>query len=513
MKYTLGALLFSLVLIAGCATNPVTGDRELQLVSRTQELEIGRQQYQPTSQMFGGDYTADPDLGPYVQEVGGKLAAVSDRQLPYEFRVLNDSSPNAWALPGGKIAVNRGLLTELNNEAELAAVLGHEIVHAAARHSAQAMERAMLIQGAVAAAAIASQQSDFAPLVAMGANLGAQLVTQRYSRAAELEADRYGMEYMARAGYDPEAAVTLQETFLRLAGERQSNWLEGLFASHPPSRERVVANEQTALTLPADGELGKQRYEDRLAYLRSKEEAYRAADQAHAALQDGRLDEAHRLASRAAEIEPREASFQGLLGDIALARSQPETAIGHYDKAIAAKGELFAHYLGRGIAYQQLDRNGPAEADLRRSVELLPTAPALQALGDINAESGRTGQAKTYYGQAAAVGGAAGRRALASLVRLDVGDNPESYLKLRFGLDGNQQLLVEVGNPTPVAVSDLVIQIDWVDRNGRRRQDTRRLDGRLEAEQSRRWATGLGPVARDDGRPLAEVHLRGARPR
>ena len=132
-RFTFSAT-FAATLLTGCVINPVTGDRELALVSAEQEIAIGEQQYEPSQQMQGGEYTLDPELTSYVAGVGQKLAAVSDRQLPYEFVVLNSSVPNAWALPGGKIAVNRGLLTELDSEAELAAVLGHEIVHAAARH-------------------------------------------------------------------------------------------------------------------------------------------------------------------------------------------------------------------------------------------------------------------------------------------------------------------------------------------------------------------------------------------
>ena len=127
--------------LSACVINPVTGDRELALISADQEIAIGEQQYEPSQQMQGGEYALDPELTAYVASVGRKLAAVSDRALPYEFVVLNSSVPNAWALPGGKIAVNRGLLTELDSEAELAAVLGHEIVHAAARHGALAMQR------------------------------------------------------------------------------------------------------------------------------------------------------------------------------------------------------------------------------------------------------------------------------------------------------------------------------------------------------------------------------------
>ena len=112
-----------LLFLAGCAANPVTGKKEIQFVSQGKEIQIGEQQYSPGRQSQGGDYVTDPQVTQYVQQVGARLAAVADRKLPYEFVVLNNGELNAWALPGGKIAVNRGLLTELKSEAELAAVL------------------------------------------------------------------------------------------------------------------------------------------------------------------------------------------------------------------------------------------------------------------------------------------------------------------------------------------------------------------------------------------------------
>lgn len=140
-KTMLCPVLLSAGLLA-CGVNPVTKEREFQFVSQDKEVQIGQQNYSPARQSQGGDYTLDTELTRYVQQVGQRLAAVSDRpDLPYEFVVLNDSVPNAWAMPGGKIAFNRGLLYELHSEAELAAVLGHEIVHAAARHGAKSMER------------------------------------------------------------------------------------------------------------------------------------------------------------------------------------------------------------------------------------------------------------------------------------------------------------------------------------------------------------------------------------
>src|ERR1044071_977644 len=220
MRFVLTLTLIALGALSGCGVNPVTGKKEIQFVSEAQELQIGAQNYSPTRQSEGGDLTVMPELTAYVNEVGQKLAAVADRKLPYEFVVLNNSVPNAWALPGGKIAVNRGLLTELRSEAELAAVLGHEIVHAAARHGAKAQERGTLLQVGLAAAQIGAAVSDVdtnvAGLLIQGAGVGAQLVQQKYGRDQESEADKYGMKYMKAAGYDPQGAVTLQETFVRL---------------------------------------------------------------------------------------------------------------------------------------------------------------------------------------------------------------------------------------------------------------------------------------------------------
>src|SRR6185436_10854519 len=190
-------LLVSVVLALGlsaCGVNPVTGKKELQFVSEAQELQIGAENYAPMRQSEGGDFKVLPELTSYVSGIGQKLAAVSDRkQLPYEFVVLNSSVPNAWALPGGKIAVNRGLLTELRSESELAAVLGHEITHAAARHGAKAQERGTILQAGLAVAtigaAVGGADQNVAGLLIQGAGLGAQLVQTKYGRDQELEAD------------------------------------------------------------------------------------------------------------------------------------------------------------------------------------------------------------------------------------------------------------------------------------------------------------------------------------
>jgi len=254
------------VLALACANNPVTGQREVVLVPESQEIREGERLYSQGRQAQGGDYTVDPKLVAYVAEVGARVAAASDRaHLPYEFHVLNSSVPNAWALPGGKIAINRGLLVELESESELAALLGHEITHAAARHGAQALERGLLLQGVVIATTVVASDEKYAPLAVGGAKLATQLVDRRYGRDDEREADYYGMLYMHGAGYDPMAAVALQEILLEHGKAGAPHWLEGLFASHPPSEERVVTNRQTAEALLAQsgppGEVGRDRFQ------------------------------------------------------------------------------------------------------------------------------------------------------------------------------------------------------------------------------------------------------------
>lgn len=506
-RITAGLLLAILVAgVSGCAVNPVTGKNEIAFVSESQELAIGKKNYAPTRQAQGGDYVVEPGLTAYVRSVGDRVARVSDRKLPYEFSVINDSSPNAWALPGGKISINRGLLVELDNEAELAAVLAHEIVHAAARHSAQSMERGVFLQGALVAAGAALGDTRYRDIGMLGANIGAQLTNQKFGRDDETEADLYGIRYMARAGYDPAAAVRLQETFVRLADNKQPDWLAGLFASHPPSQARVIANRQQVAEMGnPGGEVGQARYQRAIARLKRTKPAYDAFDEAQRLAKDNRLDAALNKVNSALRIEPKEAAFYSLRGEIRAAQKDKRGARKDLDRAVALNPDYFRPLLLRGIVRREAGDASGARRDLQNSVNLLPTAEGYYGLGEVAVRQGQRDQAITYYRKAATSDSGAGKRASTQLARLDLEANPSRYLKATLGLDRDGYLVVKVSNKTRVAVRGVRVVVGTRVGNGIRERASYRIRQTLPATRATQLRTELGPMDVATARRFAAV--------
>ena len=448
------SLLAAVFFVGGCSTNPVTKKSELTLLSEQQEIRLGSQQYLQNQQSAGGRFLLDPVLSAYVNEVGQKLVRVSDRpNLPFEFVVINDSVPNAWALPGGKLAVNRGLLTELKSEAELAAVLSHEIVHAAARHGAGSMERGILLSAGAAIISALGSESRNAGLLDFAAAGGAALLSLRFSREHELEADHYGIDYMVRAGYDPKAAVELQETFVRLSGGKDAGWLAGMFATHPPSQERVNANRARAAGQPANLYRGEDVYRQKTAFLRASKPAYAAHDEGRKALEK---DPARALtqAERAIALEPREAMFYALRGDALKKLGRTAEAEHEYGEAIKRNNDYYAFYLNRGLTRQRLGNQIGAQSDLERSNELLPTAAAHFVLGRL-AQGSNPDKAIEHFRVAAGSDSDVGRRAGESLVRLDLPRNPGNYVEVQPVADASGNLGLRVTNRSPVALRNL----------------------------------------------------------
>ncbi len=409
------------ILISACGTNPVTGKSQLTLMSQEQEIALGEQQYPPSQQAQGGTYLIDPKVTQYINKIGQKLASKSAQpSLPYEFVVLNNSVPNAWALPGGKIAINSGLLVLLEDEAQLAAVLGHEIVHAAARHGAEHQATGSLLQGtALLATAFSDNQlyKQAAGALAMGAYA-------RYGRDNELEADKYGMEIMAAAGYDVKGAVELQQTFVKLSKQsgQQSNFFSNFFASHPPSEERVEKNQNRVKRYPK-GVRNTKAYLNATRQLRKDQPAYERHQEAIVAANKKEWNKALDLTNKAIALQSREARFYITKGRLLDQLKQDKSAspvLSAFTTAIQLEPSFFAGYFYRGLLQNKLNNYAKAEADLLASYERLQTQPGAFYLGEIAQRNNQRDKAIRYYQAAAQGGGDIGKEAQGRLQQLGI---------------------------------------------------------------------------------------------
>ncbi len=413
----LGALTWSLT---GCVVNPVTGKSQISLMSPEQEIASGAQNYVPAQQSQGGQYVVDPGLTTYVQKIGKKLAAVSDRpDLPYEFVVLNNDIPNAWAMPGGKLAINRGLLVYLEDEAQLAAVMGHEIVHAAARHGAQQQTQNVLMGAGVLIAGVAISQDhpEYGALGVGALAVGSQAWQAKYGRDHELQSDEVGMKYMAKAGYDAQAAVELQEIFVKLSEGKNAGFIEGLFASHPPSQERVNKNRQTAAKYPG-GVRNKEAFQQAMAQVNKDKKAYANYQKAQKLAGEEKYIDALAYVDQSIAQQPKENLFWEMKGQLLLQQDKTSDAVTALDRAVQANPQYFKPYVFRGIAYTQLKKNDLAEKDLLTSQRYLPTQIAAYYLGEVSLAKGNRSQAAQYFQQAAQGGGEIGEAAKGKLGKL-----------------------------------------------------------------------------------------------
>jgi len=224
-----------LSLISGCATNPATGKRQLMLVSEAQEIEMGRQADKEVEASFG--LYPDEKVQAYVARLGASLVTGSERQnLPWTFRVVDDPTVNAFALPGGFIYVTRGLMTHLNSEAELVSVIGHEIGHVTARHSASMISKqqfAML--GLGIGMVVRPELQQFGDL----AQAGVGLMFLKFGRDAERQADELGLRYLARQGYDPQEAVEVFSVLDRASRQTGEGRLPSWLSTHPAPEDRA----------------------------------------------------------------------------------------------------------------------------------------------------------------------------------------------------------------------------------------------------------------------------------
>jgi len=247
-----------LVMLAGCARNPVTGAREFVLISESQEIQMGQEYAQQIEQTLG--LVDDAELQAYVRRVGEKLAKASERpNLPWRFSVVEDPTPNAFALPGGPIFVTRGMMDLMDSEAELAGVLGHEIGHVTARHSVTQISRSQLAQLGLGLGSI------FVPAVQSASGLlstGLQLLFLKHGRDDERQSDELGFRYALEAGYDVREFDDIFVSLRRMGDRAEKSAIPAFLSTHPDPGERVETAQQrvAALTVPVPSFTGRAEY-------------------------------------------------------------------------------------------------------------------------------------------------------------------------------------------------------------------------------------------------------------
>ena len=399
---SLAAFAVLALAVYACAVNPVTGRSELALVSFSPEEEValGAKAYGPAVQQQGGFYR-DPALEEYVQSVGMRLARASHRpDLSYRYRVLNSSVPNAFALPGGFIVINRGLLVGLKSEAELAAVLGHETGHVTAKHSLAGYQRALAANVLLTGISVAAGGK--AGVMELS-GITASLISNGFSREQEREADWLGIDYMVKAGYNPEGAVKLQEYFYsELEGGRNPMFVEGLFRTHPFSKERLtnararVADRYPNTVRNPNYTFNETIFLQKTARLREVQKAYDLADEGDKMLTEKRYGEALAKYEAAAAREPGQAPFPASIGRVHLVRKEYAAAETALRRAMRLDDEFFEPHLLLGALHYQKNEPRQAIPELTRSMDLLPTKQGAAMLSKSYEAIGDRENAKKY---------------------------------------------------------------------------------------------------------------------
>ncbi|HWR57979.1 MAG TPA: M48 family metalloprotease [Thermodesulfovibrionales bacterium] len=381
-------VLFAAQAMLGCAINPVTGKQELMFFSEEDEINFGNNLYPNAlwgAEGGGGPYH-DERLKAYLGGIVERTQRVSHRpNLPVSFEIQNSSVPNAWAIPG-HVVITRGLLAALDNEAEFAFIMGHEMGHVSARHSARQMSEGILLGVGLAAAGLALGDTEGSDVILGLSAIGGSLLILKFSREDELEADRLGVLYMTRLGYDPGEAITahknlekVSDAYLTSMGgdPHERNFFEELLSTHPRTQIRLNEVGQIIASTPpsrkaGDG-IGASYFRTMTADLRRVNSVYRDYyDKAVIAFRRGDLVECERYLNRAITAEKYQAPFYSLEGFVLLKRKDYYGAERYFNGALSLDRNHQPAIRGLGMIDYFRTNYGDAVRHLRLSLSLYP---------------------------------------------------------------------------------------------------------------------------------------------
>jgi len=408
-------------LFSGCATSPVTGETIFVGMSEAQEIALDRQL---APQQFSLDLgpIQQTSVNAYVSEVGARVHAVSHRpNMPYSYRVLNANYLNAYSFPGGSIGTMRSLVVRLDDEAQLAALLGHEIGHVNARHSAQQQAKSLVAQVALTALDAATSKNDWGQFLVQGGSIGASALLASYSREQEREADYLGQRYMVLAGYPASGMARLHQVLLE-EEKSQPGLLETMFASHPMAQERYQRAQWLAETEFADSErfpVQRERFMDRTAPLRALRPTIERCGRGEEAMGAKKLAEAEQHFREAVKLTPDDYAANVRLAQTLLARGRLDEARAYAEHARAVyPQEAQAHKVLAATALQQR-RFDEALIALETYDRLLPGDTGITFLRGVSLEGlGRRQEAARLYAEVLQRTGGRGQAAAYARQRL-----------------------------------------------------------------------------------------------
>ncbi|MBP6941754.1 MAG: M48 family metalloprotease [Syntrophorhabdaceae bacterium] len=391
-------LFLTFMFFGSCAVNPVTGQSQLMLVSEQEEIAMGRELYPNAlwgGEGGGGEYR-DDRLKTYLKGVVVNIHKVSHRpNLPVEFAIQDSSVPNAWAIPG-YVVMTRGLVANLNSEAEFAYVMGHEMGHVSARHSASQMSHSMVTQVLLGGAGIALAGSDYSDAALTLGSLGGSLLLLKYSRSDELEADRLGVQYMTRLGYDPRNALNAQRNienisnaYIKSIGQEpgEQSFFQDLLSTHPRTSVRIeemqnIINATPRQPIRGDG-TNRQQFQSATADIRKVHSIYtNYYDKGVRALKKDSLPEAAGYAQKALAQDQKRAPFHALNGFIMLKKKNYSEAERSFQQALRIDPNYQPAVRGMGAKSYFQGRYTESIQYLRRGLTLFPEdLPSFYFLG------------------------------------------------------------------------------------------------------------------------------------
>jgi predicted Zn-dependent protease len=396
-------------LLAGCAANPVTGRSQLMLVSEEKEIAMDKQN---SPHQLSADYGTlqDKALNDYISATGKAMAKKTHRpHMPYSFQGVNATYINAYAFPGGTIATTRGILLSLESEAELAALLGHELGHVNARHTAEIMSKKILTTAIIGGAAIYAGTRDpvYGGVAAAVGMVGSGVLLAAYSRSNERQADSLGMEYMVKSGYGPDGMSGLMDMLSGMS-KHKASITQLLFSTHPMSDERYNNAEKeikSKYMAAKNKPIYRERYMDHTANLRKikgaivelqkgetlmaqekfpqaeshLKKALKKAPDDYAALTmmakcqivQKKFSEAEQYSGKARQVYPQEAQAHNLDGITKIQQKKYAAALNSfnvYDKRLPGNpGTLFF----KGLSYEGMQRRESAAKNYKGFLDVV----------------------------------------------------------------------------------------------------------------------------------------------